>query len=115
MLSIRRPPLAALAQVWLRMMKGNGKAALTEKRLGQEGDMDGKARLILALLMSSVMVLMVTLLVTFLNLGLRSDFLLQWVKAYFIAWPVAAGTGFVVMPAARRLTDRIIARLDGSQ
>jgi len=75
--------------------------------------MDGTARLILALLMSSVMVFMVTLLVTFLNLGLRSDFLLQWVKAYFIAWPIAAGTGFVVMPAARRLTDRIMARLDG--
>jgi hypothetical protein len=43
--------------------------------------MDGKARLILAVLMSSVMVAMVTLLVTFLNLGLRADFVLQWVKA----------------------------------
>ena len=75
--------------------------------------MDAKTRLILALLMSSVMVLMVTLLVTFLNLGLRSDFLLQWVKAYFIAWPVAAVTGFLVMPVARRLTERIVARLDG--
>lgn len=74
--------------------------------------MDGKARLILALLMSSVMVFMVTLLVTFLNLGLRSDFLVRWVKAYFIAWPVAAATGFVIMPAARRLTERIVARLD---
>jgi hypothetical protein len=75
--------------------------------------MDGKARLILALLMSSVMVLMVTLLVTFLNLGLRSDFIIQWVKAYFIAWPVAATTGFFVMPPARRLTERIVALIDG--
>src|SRR5438128_4083379 len=47
--------------------------------------MEAKPRLILALLMSSVMVCMVTLLVTFLDLGLRSDFLLQWAKAYFIA------------------------------
>jgi len=77
--------------------------------------MDVKARLILVLVMSSVMVLMVTLVVTFLNLGLRSDFLLQWVKAYFIAWPVAAATGFVIMPAARRLTDRILARLGGTR
>ena len=52
--------------------------------------MDAKSRLILALLMSSVMVCMVTLLVTFLDLGLRPDFLIQWAKAYFIAWPVAA-------------------------
>jgi len=35
--------------------------------------------------MSSVMVCMVKLLITFLDLGLRSDFLLQWAKAYFIA------------------------------
>jgi Protein of unknown function (DUF2798) len=76
--------------------------------------MDAKARLILALIMSSVMVFMVTLLVTFLNLGLRSDFLLQWVKAYFIAWPIAAATAYVWMPAARRLTERIVARLGGT-
>jgi Protein of unknown function (DUF2798) len=75
--------------------------------------MDGRTRLILALLMSSVMVLMVTLLVTFLNLGLVSDFLIQWVKAYLIAWPVAAITGFLVMPPARRLTERIVGLLDG--
>jgi hypothetical protein len=77
--------------------------------------MDAKSRLILVLLMSSVMVLMVTLLVTFLNLGLAPGFLMHWVKAYFIAWPVAAVTGFLVMPSARRLTDRIASMLDGSR
>jgi hypothetical protein len=82
------------------------------QRLGR-AIMEAKPRLILALLMSSVMVFMVTLLVTFLDLGLRSDFLIQWVKAYFIAWPVAATTAFFIMPPARRLTDRIIALIDG--
>ena len=62
--------------------------------------MEAKPRLILALLMSSVMVCMVTLLVTFLDLGLRSDFLLQWTKAYFIGWPIAATTAF--SPCRRR-------------
>lgn len=71
-----------------------------------------KARLILSFMMSSVMVFMVTLLVTYLNLGLAPDFLLQWVKAYFIAWPVAAGTAFTIMPGCRRLTDRIVVRLE---
>src|SRR6266540_33985 len=75
--------------------------------------MDAKSRLILALLMSSVMGCMVTLLVTFLDLGLRPDFLIQWAKAYFIAWPVAAATAFFIMPSARRLTDRIVALIDG--
>jgi hypothetical protein len=75
--------------------------------------MDAKTRLILALLMSSVMVFMVTLLVTYLNLGFDTDFLRQWVKAYFIAWPVAAITAFFVMPPARRLTERIVALIGG--
>src|SRR5262245_40551275 len=97
-------PLASPRAIWLEDHR--------ERRSGGR-TMDGKSRLILSLVMSSVMVLMVTLLVTFLNLGLRSDFLLQWVKAYFIAWPIAAGTAFVIMPGARRLTDRILTRLDG--
>jgi hypothetical protein len=75
--------------------------------------MDWKARLTLALVMSSVMVFMVTLLVTYLNLGLPSDFVVQWVKAYFIAWPVAAATAFLIMPAARRVTERIVMLIDG--
>jgi hypothetical protein len=75
--------------------------------------MPAKPRLILALLMSSVMVAMVTFLVTVLELGLRSDFLIKWVKAYFVAWPVAAITAFLIMPPARRLTERIVALMDG--
>lgn len=70
------------------------------------------ARLILAVLMTAVMVCMVTLVVTFINLGLSGDFLLQWAKAYFISWPIAAATAFVIMPAARRLTDAIMKRIN---
>ena len=71
------------------------------------------ARFILATLMTAVMVCMVTLVVTFINLGLRADFLLQWAKAYLISWPIAAATAFVIMPAARRLTDTIMKKIGG--
>ena len=71
-----------------------------------------KARMILSLMMSSVMVLMVTLIVTYLNLGLAPEFLAQWAKAYVIAWPIAATTAFLIMPGCRRLTDRLVARLE---
>jgi hypothetical protein len=64
--------------------------------------------------MTAVMVLMVTLVATFLNIGLRHDFLFQWIKAYIVAWPVAAITGYFVMPAARRITSRIMALIDGA-
>ena len=72
-----------------------------------------KARLIRSVLMTSVMVLMVTLVATYLNLGLVTGFFGHWMKAYFIGWPVAAATAFVIMPAARQLTDRIMARVGG--
>jgi hypothetical protein len=82
--------------------------------MGDMGDlMEAKPRFILAALMSSMMVFMVTLLVTFLNLGLRPDFLVHWAKADVIAWPVAATTAFLVMPMARRATDRIMRLIDG--
>jgi hypothetical protein len=70
--------------------------------------MDGKARLILVTVMTAVMVLMVTLVATFINIGLRSDFVVQWIKAYLIGWPIAAITGYFIMPAARRFTTRVV-------
>jgi hypothetical protein len=76
--------------------------------------MEGKARFILAATMSSMMVLMVTLIVTWLNLGLTPDFMLHWAKAYVIAWPIAALTGFLVMPMARRFTTRVVTLIDGT-
>lgn len=69
------------------------------------------ARFILAFIMTAVMVFMVTLIVTFINLGLRGDFLSQWVKAYFIAWPIAAVTAFFIMPSARRVTDGLMRKI----
>jgi hypothetical protein len=66
--------------------------------------MSAKERFILASTKSSMMV---TLVATWLNLGLRHDFLLQWAKEYVIAWPIAAPVGFIVLPMARRVTTRI--------
>ena len=76
--------------------------------------MDGKARFILVATMSAMMVAMVTLIVTWLNLGFHAGFTLQWAKAYIIAWPIAALTGYAVMPMARRFTTRVVALIDGA-
>ena len=76
--------------------------------------MDGKARIILVTTMTAIMVLMVTLVATLLNIGVRHDFLFQWIKAYLIGWPIAAVTGYFIMPAARRLTTRIVTLIDGT-
>jgi len=71
--------------------------------------MEGKATFILA----ATMVLKVTLIVTYLNLGLRADFLGQWAKAYIIAWPIAAATAYLVMPMARGFMTQVVILIDG--
>ena len=76
--------------------------------------MSHKERFILGATMSSMMVFMVTLVATYLALGPRPDFLLLWAKAYIVAWPIAAGTAYLVMPFARRVTTRIVNRIDGT-
>jgi hypothetical protein len=67
-------------------------------------------RLVLILLMTAVMVFAVTFVATTVTLGFTPDFLWQWGKSYLIAWPVAAATGFVIMPVMRRVTTRILNR-----
>jgi uncharacterized protein DUF2798 len=76
--------------------------------------MDGNARLILVTTMTGVVVLVVTLVLTYFHIGLRSDFVLQWMEAYFVGWPVAVATDYFIMPAARRVTTRIMNRIDGT-
>lgn len=75
--------------------------------------MDWKTRLLTAMLMTIVMVAVVTFIATYLAVGFDRIFLLQWAKAYAVAWPVAAITGFLIMPSARRLADRILVHFDG--
>ena len=76
--------------------------------------MDGKARFILVTTMTAMMVLMVTLIATSSTSGCAHDFLLQWIKAYLIGWPIAAMTGYVVMPMARRFTTAVVDLIDGT-
>ena len=75
--------------------------------------MDKKTRFILVTTMTAVMVAMVTLIATFLNLGLHAGFLVQWAKAYIVGWPIAAATGYLIMPAARRFTDLVVGHIGG--
>ena len=70
--------------------------------------MDWRVRALTAMFMTVVMVAMVTLIVTWLNLGFDPDFMRQWGKAFLIAWPIAAMTGFFVMPRARGLAERLL-------
>lgn len=77
-------------------------------RRDRERRMNWQVRALTAAFMTLVMVAIVTLIATWLAVGFDPHFLGQWAKAFMIAWPVAAITGFLVMPAARTLAERIV-------
>ena len=70
--------------------------------------MGHKERLILVVSMTFVMVAAVTFVATWLGDAAGYDFLWRWLESYVIAWPVAALTGFMILPAARRFTRYLL-------
>ncbi len=49
----------------------------------------------------------------FVNIGPRGDFVLRWLSAFIVGWPVAAVTGFIVLPFVRRVALRIVTLIEG--
>jgi Protein of unknown function (DUF2798) len=75
--------------------------------------MDGRTRLILITTTTGIVVLVVTLALTYFHIGLRSDFILEWIKSYAVGWPVAVATGYFILPTAQRVTTRIVKLING--
>lgn len=82
----------------------------TMSRGAGEEQMDWKVRALTAALMTIIMVAIVTFVATWLALGFDPTFLRQWAKAFVVAWPIAAITGFFVMPGARKIAERLVGR-----
>ena len=77
--------------------------------------MQGKARIIFPIFATAIIVLVASAAVTYSNIGPRGDFVPRWLSAFLIGWPVAALTGYVVMPRVRDLTERIVALIEGNR
>jgi Protein of unknown function (DUF2798) len=86
----------------------HGLACAPIARLDREDAMDWRVRALTAGFMTIVMVAVVTFIATWLALGFDAAFLRQWAKAFAVAWPIAATTAFAVMPAARKLAERVV-------
>jgi Protein of unknown function (DUF2798) len=70
--------------------------------------MDGKARVIFPIIMAFFMALLMTAVITFINLGFPPNYFVQWMKAFGVAWPLASCVAFVAVPLARRITAAIV-------
>jgi hypothetical protein len=67
--------------------------------------MEGKAKFIFPILATGIVVFVVSCVVTFCNIGLRSG---RWLSAFVIGWPVASVTGLIAFPYVRRATTGIV-------
>ncbi len=74
--------------------------------------MQSEERYVFPVLATMVIVFVASAAVTFVNIGPRGDFFLRWLSAFVVGWPVAAVTGFVVLPFVRRITLRLIAWIE---
>lgn len=74
--------------------------------------MEGKAKFIFPILATGVVVFVVSCVVTFSNIGLRADFVIRWLSAFFIGWPVASVTGLIAFPYIGRATTEIVAMIE---
>ena len=52
------------------------------------------------------MSLIMTLAITYINIGLGSDFLNRWFKAFLVGFPIAVVAAAVIAPIAKKLTRK---------
>ena len=76
--------------------------------------MEGKARYIFPVVVTFIIVFLVSAVVTFLNIGLRADYVAQWLGSFVVAWPIAAVVAFFAIPVARWLTGKFVALIEGT-
>ncbi len=74
--------------------------------------MDGTARFIFPVVIAAIIVFIVSGVVTYFNIGLRTDFVPRWLSAFIVGWPVASVTAFAALPFARAGTLRIVGMID---
>ncbi len=65
------------------------------------------SNLIFVLIMGFGMSLFMTLIITFINTGMDSDFPRRFFKAWSVGLPIAIATSLMVGPIAKRFVDRI--------
>ena len=70
--------------------------------------MEGKARFVFPILATGIVVLVASCAVTYVNIGLRVDFVPRWLSAFLVGWPVAAVTAYLAFPVVRNATARIV-------
>ena len=67
-----------------------------------------KHRIIFSTIMSFFLSSLMTLWITYINLGMTSTFLDSWLQAFILAWPTAGTISFFAAPLSHKITTRLI-------
>jgi predicted membrane channel-forming protein YqfA (hemolysin III family) len=67
-----------------------------------------KFHLVFSFVMGAMMIFLMTMVITFVNVGLSDNFFRLWMKAFSIAYVVGVPVIFFLAPVARKLTARIL-------
>jgi hypothetical protein len=67
-----------------------------------------KFHLVFSFIMGAMMISLMTLVITFVNVGLVEDFIGRWLRAFLIAYVVGVPVIFFLAPMARKMTARFV-------
>lgn len=67
-----------------------------------------KFHLVFSAIMGALMISLMTLVITFVNVGLVQDFVGRWLRAFAIAYVVGVPVIFFLAPMARKITGRLL-------
>ncbi len=67
-----------------------------------------KQRILFTVIMSFFLSSLMTLWVTYINLGSTPNFLQLWGHAFLLAWPAAAVISFFTAPLAQVITKKVL-------
>ena len=65
--------------------------------------------LVFSIIMGAIMVVLMTFVITLVNVGPTNDFLLRWAKAFAVAYVVAVPVIYFVAPLSRKVAARFAA------
>ncbi len=66
------------------------------------------APILLAFFTSLLMSFLMSMVITFVNIGLQPDFFARWMSAFALAFPVAFPSILLVLPLARKVVMRLV-------
>lgn len=69
--------------------------------------MNKKQKIIFAFFMSLTMTLIISGVLSVINIGFTADLLSSWLKSFSIVFPIAFPSAIFVAPLAKKLTEKI--------